>query len=189
MQISHDFSRKLICKWRSLFLWLWAHSGVFQKHVENTKMAKFEAHGIKVVLLGQRRRLSESDESEHEQLYFLSLNYGSQFTILFADQNVKFLKQIIGSLISLVGRHSLDSSSTPVRDELAYAASVSEGLGRIKRVRGVGEQRKIEEQDIRCFVRLKNGPPCSRLVFVLLIAVVLEMTLLCVLQMVSTFAS
>ena len=151
-------------------------------------MAKFEAHGIKVFLLGQRRRLSESDESEHEQLSFLSLNYCSQFTILFADQNVKFLKQMIGSLISLVGRHSLDSSSTPVRDELAYAASVSEGLGRIKRVRGVGEQRKIEEQDIRCFVRLKNGPPCSRLVFVLLIAVVLEMTLLCVLQMVSTFA-
>ena len=98
--------------------------------------------------------MSESDESEHEQLYFLSLNYGSQFTILFADQNVKFLKQMIGSLISLVGRHSLDSSSTPVRDELAYAASVSEGLGRIKRVRGVGEQRKTEEQDIRCFVRL-----------------------------------
>lgn len=95
---------------------------------------------------------------------------------------------MIGSLISLVGRHSLDSSSTPVRDELAYAASISEGLGRIKRVRGVEEQRKTKEQDIRCFVRLKNGPPCSRLVFVLLIAVVLEMTLLCVLQMVSTFA-
>ena len=92
-------------------------------------MAKFEAQAIKVFLFGQRRRLSESDESEHEQLYFLSLNYGSQFTILFADQNIKFLKQMIGSLISLVGRHSSDSSSTPVRDELAYAASVSVGLG------------------------------------------------------------
>lgn len=40
---------------------------------------------------------------------------------------------------------------------------------------GLGEQRKTEEQNIRCFARLKNGPPCSRLVFVLLIAVVLEM--------------
>ena len=33
---------------------------------------------------------------------------------------------------------------------------------RSKRFRGVGEQRKTEERDFRCFARMKNGAGCQK---------------------------